>query len=141
MKLILFIHEDTAKNGLVLKKIIQQNFKQIETEVFLTFNAFKNRLKQVSYYDREIFILLADSKKRLNELTSLIDLMDDKRILLILPDDSKSTVSMAHQFFPRFFTHITDTYDDLCSVLSKMTNKKNVDKYNKNDECNKIVWT
>jgi len=54
-------------------------------------------LKQVFIYDKEIFILLADSKNRLNELTSLINLLESKRIILILSGDSKATTHIAHQ--------------------------------------------
>ncbi|NOX33455.1 MAG: hypothetical protein GXP56_06920 [Deltaproteobacteria bacterium] len=125
MKLILFIHQDSSKNGANLENIMDQNFNGIEFSVFNTFNAFKFRLKQApDYYENEIFILLADSKKRLDDLISLIDLLNDKRLILILPDESKATISKVHQFFPRFFTRITDTYDDLCSVLNKMINQK-----------------
>jgi hypothetical protein len=52
--------------------------------------------------------------------------MEDKRILLILPDDSPIVVSMAHQFFPRFFTYVNDTYEDLCAVLTKMINQEKI---------------
>lgn len=124
MNLILFVHKDDSKNGVILKNIIEKRFKENQIEIFQTFNTFKSRLKQISIYDKEIFILLADSKKRLTELTSLIDLLNDRRIILILSDDSKATTHIAHQFFPRFLTNISDNYKDLCSVLNKMVKKE-----------------
>ena len=124
MNFILYIHRNASTKGETLKKIIDQNSKGIEIQTLQTFNAFKARVKQVSAYNNEIFILLADSKKRLNKLTTLIDLLENKRIVLILPDESKETISVALQFIPRYFTFINDTYDDLCAVISKMANKK-----------------
>ncbi len=126
MKLILFIDQDSSQKGVSFKKILNQNFKKLEIQTLQTFNAFKARLNQASNYDNEVFILFADSKRRLNKLTSLIDLLENKRIILILPDDSKATVSMALQFFPRYFTYINDTYKDLCDVINKMINLKNI---------------
>ncbi len=126
MNLIMFIHQSASKKGEILEKIIDQNFKGFEKQTVHTVNAFKARLKQVSDYDREIFIVLADSIKRINELTSLVDLMEDRRIILILPDDSKETASKSHQFFPRYFTYVNDTYADLCAVISKMSNKAKI---------------
>ncbi len=125
MDLILFTHQDSFKKGVTLKKILDQNLKGVVIKNLQTFNSFKARLKQVSNYNKEIFILLAESKKRLNELTSLIDLMEDKRIILVLSDDSKATVSIAHKFSPRYFTYVNDTYVDLCDVLVKMIRQKN----------------
>ena len=124
MTLIFFVHQDASQKGAKFKKHMEQNFKSPEIEIFQTFNSFKARLKRVSIYDKEIFVLLADSKNRLKELTSLIDLMEGKRIVLILPDDSDHTTSCAHQFFPRYFTYVNDTYDDLDAVLIKMAKQK-----------------
>ena len=124
MNLILFIHQDASTKGEPLKEIINQHFKKTPIQSFNTVKAFKARLKQVPLYDKEIYVLLADSKNRLKQLTSLIGLLEGKRIILILPDDSKAILSMALQFFPRFFTYINDTYDDLCAVLNKMTTSK-----------------
>ncbi len=124
MKLIVFIHQDSHTTGKTLNKIITSRFKGIEIQTVQTFNSLKAILKQLHNYDNEIFVLLADSKSRLKKLMFLIDLMEDKRILLILPDDSKAVTSIAHQFFPRYFTYINDTYTDLCAVITKMTNKK-----------------
>ncbi len=122
MNLILFIHQDSK--GEAFKKTIKQNFNELEIQTFQTLNTFKARLEQVSNYNKEIFVLFADSKRCLNELTSLIDLMEDRRVILILPDDSKKTVSKAHQFFPRYFTYVNDTYADLCAVITKISNKE-----------------
>ena len=132
MNLILFAHKDASKKGVIFKSIIEQQFKENKIQIFQTFNAFKSRLKQVSIYDKEIFILLADSKKRLNELTSLINLLESKRIILILSDDSKATIHIAHQFLSRYFTYINDTYDDLCAVLKKMMHQEKININQKN---------
>lgn len=123
MNLILFVHQGSSTKGEILKRVVNQHFKEIKTQTLQNFNTFKERLKQVSNYNEEVFILLADFKSRLNKLTSLINLMEGRRIILILPDDSKAIVSIAHQFFPRYFTYLNDTYADLCAVITKMTNK------------------
>jgi hypothetical protein len=125
MNFILFIHQDSLKKGITLKNIIDKNFYGTELQTLHTLNSFKERLKKsIGPSENEIFILLAESQSRLNELTSLIDLLEGKRTILILPDESKATLSMASEFFPRFFTPMGDTYNDLCDVLNKMANQK-----------------
>ena len=121
MNLILFIHEDSLEKGWALKHIIDQNFYGTELTVIHTFGSFKTRLKKsANPAEKEIIILFAESQSRLNKLTALIDLLEGKRIILILPDESKATLSIAVRFFPRFVTRMNDTYDDLCDVLNKM---------------------
>jgi hypothetical protein len=121
MKIILFAHKDSLKTGAVLKKALEQNFQEIKLHVFKTFNSFKSNLKQGTGNSRnEILILLVDSIKRLDQLVSLADLMEGKRILMVLPDDSHKCVSKALRFSPRFFISVSDSYDDLCDVIDKM---------------------
>lgn len=88
MDLIMFIHQDSEKVGIALKKIIHQNFNESQIQTLCTFSTFKEKFKQRHNNNNGIFILLADCKNRLIELILLIDLMEDKRIVLILPDDS-----------------------------------------------------
>ncbi len=124
MNLILFIHEESLKKGSALKKIIDQNFYGTELTTVHTFISLKTKLKKsFSPSENEILILFAESRNRLDELTDLIDLMEGKRIILILPDESRATLSIASRFSPRFLTYRNDTYDDLCDVLNNMINK------------------
>jgi len=120
MSLILYVDQDASREGGSFKKLIEQKFKKTKILSFQTVNAFKARLKEGPLYEKEIYILFAESKNRLKELSKLIDLMESKRIVLILPDNSEETITAALKFFPRFFTPISDTYNDLCEVLAKM---------------------
>ena len=131
MTLILFVHQDASLEGEALQKQMIESFGEKTIQMVHTFNALKHILKQPGR-DQEVYVLLAESPNRLQELFSLIDLLDRRRIVLVLPDDTEATVSMAHRFYPRFFTYITTAYDDLCAVLYKMINKKTPIKGGKN---------
>jgi hypothetical protein len=126
MNLVFFIHKNSSNKGAILKQIIDQHFKKVEIQIFHTFHKFELKLEQVSDYNKEIFILLADSRKRLDRLTSLLDLFESKRLILILPDDSKDSISIAHKISPRYFTFVNNTYSDLCAVIKKMMNIKKI---------------
>jgi len=107
-----------------LQKKIAQYFGENFMQAVHTFNALKHLLKQPGGSDQEIYVLLAESPGRLKELFCLFDLLDGRRIVLVLPDDAQTTINIAHRFYPRFFTYISTTYDDLCAVLYKMINLK-----------------
>ncbi len=126
MNLILFVHQDASQQGEALQKQMIEYFGENIIQMVHTFNALKYILKQPGGCNlQEVYVLLAESPRRLQELFCLIDLLDGRRIVLILPDDTRTTVSMAHRFYPRFFTYINTIYDDLCAVLYKMINPKN----------------
>lgn len=124
MGLILFVHQDSSQKGETFRCAIEKNFSMLGIQVVQTVDALKTRLNQISFYDREIFVLFADSKHRLKTLESLLDRLKDRRLILVLPDTSKEVLSASHQFYPRFFTYVNNTYNDLCDVLNKMTSQE-----------------
>ena len=124
MNLILFIHKDSLEAGVILKNTIETNFCDNKLHITDTFNSLKSKLKaSFGNGTRDILILLGESQERLTQLIPLADLMEGKQIVLILPDESKKSLSKASQFFPRFFTPIKNEYDDLCKVINKMTKR------------------
>lgn len=122
MTLILFIHQEAAHQGEALHTKMTQNFGVNSIQAVHTINALTHILKQPVGCDQKVYVLLADSLQRLQELYSLFTLLDGRRIVLVIPDDTKETISLAHQFYPRFFTYSNTAYDDLCAVLYKMMN-------------------
>ncbi len=125
MKLILFIHKEASDKGADLEKTIYDSFDTIEIESYTSFAALEAGVKKAARStEEEIFILLAESVSRLNELTRLIDLLEGKRVVLILPDESKATLTKAFGFFPRFFTTVNDDFHNLSRVLHKMISRR-----------------
>ncbi len=121
MNLVLFIHEDAYETGNVLESRISDRTDSALIEKFHTFNALKTRLKRITPYgDTDIFILMAETRYRLAEFVSLIDFLADKRLILVIPDDSRGTLTAVHKLFPRYFTVLNETYEDLGDVLNKM---------------------
>ena len=78
-------------------------------------------MKQVSFYGNpDVYVLLADTPSRLASFEKLKTLLADKRLVLVLPDDTEETLSRVYRFYPRYFTVMSDTCADLRDVLAKM---------------------
>ncbi len=124
MNIVLFIHQTSSKKGISLKNTLDTNFPKTKLQILNTYEELKKELKKCNdFSEKKIYILLADSSDRLNQLASMITFMEDKHIILILPDESNKTLSKASQFFPRFFTPLNETYHDLLSVLNNIINQ------------------
>ncbi len=121
MTLVLFIHCEARQQGKVFEKAIAGCLPEADRRIIRTITEFVAELKRnQGSYETTLFVLFADSRSRLEELISLRELLEDRRILLILPDESKFTLSRAFKLSPRFYTCISDSYDDLCEVINKM---------------------
>lgn len=129
MNLTIFIPKGASQNGKLLQHAVEINLYPANLQVIDTFTALEKKLKGIYNLKNEILIILAESHHQLNRLSTISNLLGNKQTIFILPDDSKENVSKASRFFPRFFTPVSDNYDDLCEVINKMAAK---DKFNKN---------
>ena len=68
----------------------------------------------------EIIILLAVSHKELSQFLEMKMLLRDRKIILILPDDSQASFARGCMIFPRFICDISCDFTDVASVLEKM---------------------
>jgi hypothetical protein len=67
-----------------------------------------------------ILIIVACSREKLSEVSSLQRVLGDVRTVVVAPDQDPKTVSLAHQLRPRFLTYANGDLEDLTAVLEKM---------------------
>lgn len=67
-----------------------------------------------------IVVLLMGTREDLDHLRSIKHLLEDTRVLLVLPDGNTETVRLAHEFTPRFLTYLDADFEDLSGVLKKI---------------------
>ena len=72
-----------------------------------------------------IAVLEANSMDELKDLVSLHDLFLDIRIILILPDRERETISNAHKLRPRFLAYADSDFESVKVVLKKMLGDPN----------------
>lgn len=68
----------------------------------------------------EIIILLTTSQDELNLIFEMKTLLRDRKIILILPDDSPDSFSQGCLLFPRFICDMNSNFMDVAAVLEKM---------------------
>lgn len=78
-----------------------------------------------------IGVLFAADRQDLANLLSIQDLLDDVRIILVLPDDKKKTVSAGHRLRPRYISYADGNFEDIAAVLNKMMKRSLMNKESK----------
>jgi hypothetical protein len=82
-------------------------------------------------------VLLTASGKELFEILSIRDLLNDIKIILILPDSKRETVLEGHKLYPRFTTYLDSNFDDVAAVLTKLVMYLNINHYTNRREISK----
>jgi hypothetical protein len=121
MSLLLYASTGT-KITQQLKEVIKGVVPEGELEVFHALEIFKHRIRQPRR-TQNIVIFCPSSKKELNEILMIQDLLADLPILLVLPDRDMATISKAHMLGPRFLTYADSNFSDLKAVLTKIAHR------------------
>jgi len=123
MKLVFFAN----KNLSVGKQLWELN-NRLEPQYRGTFHETINELTKSLIQpkdDLNIVVLLATSREDLRDLIAIEKLLSDFRIILILPDRYKVTISMGHKLYPRFLSYADSDFNDVALVLNKMIENYN----------------
>lgn len=88
-------------------------------EIYRSIEDLTNRFRYRSH-DIAAAVLVASSTSDLKSLTLMRDLFEDTRIILILPDGDRQTISLGHSLYPRFIGYSDGNMGDIAAVINKI---------------------
>ena len=68
-----------------------------------------------------ILVLFAAAGKGLSDILSIRDLLEDMKIIIILPDRKGETIAKGYTLHPRFLTFADSDFGDVVAVINKMS--------------------
>ncbi|NQT58554.1 MAG: hypothetical protein HQ557_06185 [Bacteroidetes bacterium] len=115
---LLFYTANTKGAGQLLWSLHQDLASEYKAEFFQTIDTLSQKLRQPQGY-QSIAVLLASTQEELTDILTIRNLLDDVRIILILPDRNKETISKGHSLYPRFLTYVDSDFSWVAAVLKK----------------------
>jgi hypothetical protein len=120
MKLLLYAKDKNGAGGR-LQRVLELFEKKTEIKVYRTVEDLcHGRFQHNGPFIGTIAILLVAEQEELQALLSIRDWIADLRLILILPDREKGTISKGHLFRPRYLTYADGDFLDVAAVLAKM---------------------
>ena len=116
---LLFYKTTNNEPGKHLRKVISTLVPEEQTEIYTTIDSLSFRLRRPKY-DVALAVLLAASRAEFLDILSLRDLLRDVRIILILPDRKRETITKGHTLYPRYLSYADGDFKDVAAVLEKM---------------------
>lgn len=74
-------------------------------------------------FDHQIILILAGSSHDLYKILPYRDLLEDRPVIVIVPDSEKDTMTRALSLYPRYIDYIQNDSKDVYLVLKKMVRK------------------
>lgn len=133
MEVVLYANGKNKATSIRLQKAVESKILHEPLGFFQTIEDFSTRLRQLPR--AEVVVLLAQSHHELSKLISLKDFLEYARIILILPDSERETVSKGLKLYPRFLSYVDSDFKDVAAVLEKMLDHiRNQKNYRKGGE-------
>jgi hypothetical protein len=104
-----------------LLNVMRMLLPEKKFELCRSIEEFSKRLRQ-PIFNPTIAIILALSREELQEIISIRHLLEDAKIILIVPDTNPDTVAQGHTLRPRFLTSSETDFIDVAAVLKRMFN-------------------
>ncbi len=95
-----FYATDIKGTGKPLWDLYQDLSSEYQREFFQTIDTLSHKLRQPQDY-QSIAVLLASTQEELTDIFSVKNLLDRTRIILMLPDRDKGTISKGHAIYSR----------------------------------------
>ena len=105
-----------------LLRIIELMLPEKEFKFYRTIDDFSQRLRQPVLKQR-IVILMLNSPKELEDVLSIRELLEDAKIILIVPDTNPATLARGHILRPRFLSDGKSDFVDVAAVLGRIIGK------------------
>ena len=121
MNVVLFA---SGKNVAVSKRLQKVTESKVPLKHLETIQTIEDLSKRVRRLPREIdvAVLLAQSNDQLSEFFPLKEFLEDVRIILILPNLERETITKGHLLRPRYIDYVDGDFSNVGTVLEKMFN-------------------
>jgi hypothetical protein len=91
-------------------------------DVFKSLEGLAERLRG-PWQEKPIVLIWVHNQDELLDLVSMKEELRDMRLILVLPDLEKSTLSLAHRLWPNYLSFADDNHGKMRAVLQKMLSK------------------
>jgi len=117
--MVIFYSATHGEPGERLLRIIQTVAPGKDTKICRDTDVLANALRQPRNSE-VIAILHASSRSELPDILFLRELLWNVKLILVLPDNNKDTVTKGHSLGPRFLSYHNGDFRDIAAVLKRM---------------------
>lgn len=119
MNVLVYVNQtdDSAKKFI---SVIPTLSAKDNVKIYHTLDDLATRLRQPEV-DQTVIVLFAASREELGGILSLRDFLQDRKIIIILPDREQDTITKGYSLHPRFLTFVDSDFGDAVAVINKMT--------------------
>lgn len=110
---------DLKGKGKEIHQIMEELLPSDRIEVHRSIESLSRKLQEPQQ-QRPVVIVLVFRREELLDIVSIREQLHQFRLILVLPDAEKETISLGHSLRPNYLTYVHRDLEELKAVLKKM---------------------
>jgi hypothetical protein len=123
--LVLYCSEEAERRGQKLQEVLDRDLPDMRLEVFTHLEELVMSLQRPEV-DPAVVVLVIGSRMELDELLPLKPVLQNTRIILVLPDQARETLTLAEQLDPHYIKQPGDNFGELAYVVDEILEERRV---------------
>lgn len=116
---VFFCSLSLQENEKKLFALLKKSFPEARLEVFTHYPDLALRLIHPKE-ETSVAVIVLSGREETMSLLPVRDMISDTAIIVVLPDDSREMISLAHRLRPQFIGFFDSDFSELISVIGRM---------------------
>ena len=123
--LVLYYSEEAERRGQKLQEVLNRDLPDIRLECFTDFEELVTGLQRPEVEPVAV-VLVIGSRTELDEFLPLRPDLENTRVVLVLPDQTRETLTLAQQLHPYYIKPPGDDFVELAYILDELMEERRV---------------
>lgn len=125
VQVVLYVSAEAEGPGRQLQEVLQNDLPEIQVEIFSGFEELVTGLKRPETEPLVVVLVIAD-RTELEEFLPLRPVLEDTRVILVLPEDTEETRSLADRLNPLFVKSPEDDFVEVATIIDEFLRERRV---------------
>ena len=123
--LVLYYSEEAERHGRKLQEVLNNDLPDMRLELFTDFEELVTGLQRPEV-DPAAVVLVIGSRMELDEFLPLRPILQNTRVILVLPDQARDTLNLAEQLDPYYIKPPGDDFVELAYIVDEILEERRV---------------
>ena len=123
--LVLYYSEEAERRGQKLQEVLNRDLPDIRLECFTDFEELVTGLQRPEVEPGAV-VLVIGSRTELDEFLPLRPDLENTRVVLVLPDQTRETLTLAQQLHPYYIKPPGDDFVELAYIVDELMEERRV---------------
>jgi hypothetical protein len=125
VNVVLYFSPEAEGPGRELQEVIRNDLPEIQPEIFTDFEEMVTDLQRPEAQPAVVVLVIA-ARAELEEFLPLRPVLENAQVILVLPEETEETRSLAERLHPYFVKAVEDDFVEVATVIDEILKERRI---------------